>query len=83
VGRIHHTVGGAKLLVGGGESDIAGCESKRSGINGFVKSTSRVSKRLHGTGDSPRELFWDSKMKHRNRTRKREESLAELMEDVE
>ena len=63
MGRIHHIVqdvGGAKPLVGGGESDVAGRESERSGINSFVKSTGGASKRLHGTGDSPREPFWDS-----------------------
>ena len=63
VGHIHHTVrdvGRAKPLVGGGESDAAGHEFERSGINGFVKPTSGSTKQLQDTGDTPREPFWDS-----------------------
>ena len=34
-------------------------KATRSGITGFVKPTCGSSKQLQGTGDSPRESFWD------------------------
>jgi len=92
VGCIHHTVwdvGAAKPLDKGGESGTTSCESKRSSINGFVNLTSGLSKRLQGTGDSPRVSFWDGTPSRAPQNEaqelnpKRGESLTELMEDIE